>query len=63
MALNVTRYEPWALHREFFNEFNRLFERDNDESNSATAEWAPSVDIDEHAVRLENAHDLSSQCS
>lgn len=51
MALTLTRYEPWTLHREFLNEFNRLFERagSNDESNSATADWAPAVDIDEHA--------------
>lgn len=50
MNLNLTRYEPWALHREMLNEFNRLFERgSNDESTSATAEWAPAVDIEEHA--------------
>jgi HSP20 family protein len=51
MALNVTRYEPWALHREMLNEFNRLFDRSgsNDDSTSAVAEWAPSVDIEEHA--------------
>ena len=51
MALNVTRYEPWALHREMLNEFSRLFNGtgSNDESTSAVAEWAPSVDIEEHA--------------
>ena len=50
MSLNLTQYQPWVVHREFLNEFNRLFERNgNDESTSATAEWAPSVDIDEHA--------------
>lgn len=51
MTLNVTRYEPWALHREMLNEFNRLFERNgsNDDSTSATAQWAPAVDIEEHA--------------
>jgi HSP20 family protein len=50
MSLNLTRYEPWALHREVLNEFNRLFDRaGNDESTSAVAEWAPSVDIEEHA--------------
>ena len=49
--LHLTRYEPWGLHREVLNEFNRLFERagTNDESVAATAEWAPSVDIEEHA--------------
>lgn len=49
MNLHLTRYEPWALHREVLNEFNRLFERTgNDDSTSAVAEWAPSVDIEEH---------------
>lgn len=49
MNLHLTRYEPWALHREVLNEFNRLFERNgNDDSTSAVAEWAPSVDIEEH---------------
>jgi HSP20 family protein len=53
MNLHLTRYQPWSLHREVLNEFNRLFERagDNDESTSATAEWAPAVDIAEHADR------------
>lgn len=51
MSLHLTRYQPWALHREVLNEFNRLFDRANgsDESSSAVAEWAPSVDIEEHA--------------
>jgi HSP20 family protein len=50
MSLSLSRYEPWALHREVLNEFNRLFDRSsNDESTSAVAEWAPSVDIEEHA--------------
>ena len=51
MSLHLTRYEPWSLHREVLNEFSRLFDRagSNDESTSATAEWAPSVDIEEHA--------------
>jgi HSP20 family protein len=47
MNLHLTRYEPWALHREVLN---RLFDTTNgaDESTSATAEWAPAVDIEEH---------------
>jgi HSP20 family protein len=50
MTFHLTRYQPWSLHREFLNEFNRLLDRSgNDESTSATAEWAPAVDIDEHA--------------
>ena len=51
MALHLTRYEPWALHRDVLNEFSRLFDHagTNDESTSAVADWAPAVDIDEHA--------------
>ena len=51
MSLHLTRYEPWALHRDVLNECSRLFDRagSNDESTSAVAEWAPSVDIEEHA--------------
>jgi HSP20 family protein len=51
--MNMTRYEPWNLHREVLNEFNRFFDRysANDESTSAVAQWAPAVDIDEHADR------------
>ena len=49
MSLHLTRYEPWALHREVLNEFSRLCAGSNDESTSAVAEWAPSVDIEEHA--------------
>ena len=50
MTFHLTRYQPWSLHREFLNEFNRLLDRSgNDDSTSATAEWAPAVDIEEHA--------------
>ncbi|MGH8442122.1 MAG: Hsp20/alpha crystallin family protein [Nevskiaceae bacterium] len=51
MTFHLTRYQPWSLHREFLNEFNRLCDRTagDDESTSAVAEWAPSVDIVEHA--------------
>ena len=49
MTFHLTRYQPWSLHREFLNEFNRLLDRTNDDSTSATAEWAPAVDIEEHA--------------
>ncbi len=53
MTLHLRRYEPWSLHREFLNECGRLFNGagSNDESTSATAEWAPLVDIEEHAVK------------
>ncbi len=49
--MNVVRYEPWGLHRELLNEFNRFFDRagSNDESSSSTADWVPPVDIEEHS--------------
>lgn len=51
--MNVTRYEPWTLSRELMNEFNRFFERTNsDVSSGATADWAPSVDIEEYADKF-----------
>ncbi|MGQ0586167.1 MAG: Hsp20/alpha crystallin family protein [Gammaproteobacteria bacterium] len=53
MTFHLTRYEPWSLHRAFIHECNRMLERNGagDESTSATAEWAPAVDIEEHADR------------
>ncbi len=51
--MSITRYEPWALHRELFNEFNRYFDRSNaDASSAATADWAPAVDIEEYADKF-----------
>lgn len=48
--MNVLRYEPMALHRDLWNEFNRYFDRtaSNDASTGATADWAPAVDIEEY---------------
>ena len=52
MTFHLTRYQPWSLHRDFLNEFSRLLDRDgSDESVSATAEWTPAVDIEEHAEK------------
>ena len=50
----LVRYEPWSLHRELLNEFNRVFERASgaDESSGATADWVPPVDIEEYADRF-----------
>lgn len=51
--MNTLRYEPWALHRELLNEFNRAFERNTgDASSGATADWSPAVDIEEYADRF-----------
>lgn len=50
----MVRFEPWALHRELMNEFNRAYERaaQGDESSAATADWAPPVDIEEYKDRF-----------
>ncbi|MBA4287171.1 MAG: heat-shock protein Hsp20 [Xanthomonadaceae bacterium] len=49
-------FGPWAMHRELLNEFNRYVHGDsavaNDASSSATADWAPAVDIAEYADRF-----------
>jgi HSP20 family protein len=50
--MSLVRYEPWSLHRELFNEFNKMFERNADGSSGATAEWAPNVDIEEYADKF-----------
>lgn len=50
--MSLIRYEPWSLHRDFFNEVNRFFERNTDASSGATAEWAPNVDIEEYADKF-----------
>lgn len=51
---SITRYEPWSVHRELLNEFNRFFERasNQDGSSGATADWVPAVDIEEHADKF-----------
>jgi HSP20 family protein len=49
----LLRYEPWSVHRELLNEFNRFFDRaSGDASSGATAEWTPAVDIEEYADRF-----------
>lgn len=51
--MSLIRYQPWALHREWVNEFNRAFERaTTDTSSAATADWAPAVDIEEYADKF-----------
>jgi HSP20 family protein len=50
--MSITRYEPWGLHRELLNEFNRYFDRAADASSAATADWAPPVDIEEYADKF-----------
>jgi HSP20 family protein len=50
----MIRYEPWTVHRELLNEFNRFFERNagTDTSTGATADWTPAVDIEEYTDRF-----------
>lgn len=50
----VVRYQPWGLHQELWNEVNKLFDRtsNTDASSGATADWAPAVDIEEHADKF-----------
>ena len=51
--MNVSQYQPWSLHRDLLNEFNRYFERNaGDASSGATADWAPPVDIEEYADKF-----------
>ena len=49
------RYDPWSVHRDLLNEFNRYFERassSGDASSGATADWMPAVDIEEYADKF-----------
>lgn len=51
--MNMVPYDSWRIDR-LQNEINRLFSGWGDtESTSATAEWAPSVDINEYGNRFQ----------
>jgi len=51
--MNMVRYDPWDIDR-LQNEINRLFSGWGDtESTSATADWVPTVDINEYGDRFE----------
>src|ERR1700730_8472203 len=53
------RYEPWAVVSQLQNEINRVFGSLNEaDSSSATAEWAPAVDVREYQDRFELLIDL-----
>ena len=50
----VVRYEPWNVVSQLQNEINRVFGNLSDtDSNSATSEWSPSVDVREYANRFQ----------
>ena len=44
----ITRYEPWGL----LSQLQRELERSAAEGSTATAEWAPAVDIKEEADKF-----------
>ena len=47
--MSLVRYEPWRGMDQLQEEINRLFSSwSNNESTSATADWVPSVDINEY---------------
>ena len=58
----LVRYEPWSVMSRLQNEINRVFgnmgSMNNSESDSATAEWSPAVDVREYADRFELLVDL-----
>ncbi len=46
--MSLVRYEPWRGMDQLQDEINRLFSSwSNNESSGATADWVPSVDINE----------------
>ena len=55
--MNVIRYEPLGVLRQFHDEVSRLFDEDyrglttGDQSSAATSHWAPAVDIKEETDR------------
>jgi HSP20 family protein len=50
----VVRYEPWNVVSQLQSEINRVFGNLSDtDSNSATSEWSPSVDVREFSNRFQ----------
>lgn len=57
--MSAVRYEPWGVMSQLQSEINRLFGNVNDgDSNSATAQWSPAVDVREFTDRFELLFDL-----
>ncbi|MCK9192630.1 MAG: Hsp20/alpha crystallin family protein [Nevskia sp.] len=51
----LIRYQPWALHRELFNQVNRFAAQATDadgKNDAVAANWVPAVDVEEFADRL-----------
>ncbi|HEY4214793.1 MAG TPA: Hsp20/alpha crystallin family protein [Steroidobacteraceae bacterium] len=52
--MSVVRYEPWNVVSQLQNEINRVFGNLSDtDSNSATSEWSPAVDVREFTDRFQ----------
>jgi len=55
----VARYEPWNVVSQLQNEINRVFGNISDtDSNSATSEWSPAVDVREYSNRFQLLLDI-----
>jgi len=50
----VMRYEPWSVISQLQQDINRAFGNlSGGDSNSATAEWSPAVDVREYSDRFQ----------
>jgi HSP20 family protein len=57
--MTALRYEPWSVVSQLQNEINRVFGNLSDaDSNSATSEWSPAVDVREYADRFQLLLDI-----
>jgi HSP20 family protein len=58
-VMAVARYEPWNVVSQLQNEINRVFGNLSDtDSNSATSEWSPAVDVREYVDHFQLLMDL-----
>ncbi len=57
-SMPITRYEPWSLLHQLHRELDRAREGTNGDGSTATAEWAPAVDIKEEADKFVLQADL-----
>ncbi len=55
----LVRYEPWTLLSRLHEDINRTFsDWHGNDSSSATAQWAPAIDVEEYVDRFELFVDL-----
>lgn len=50
--MSLIRYEPFGLLTQLQREFERSYEKSGAEGSTATAQWAPTVDIKEEADKF-----------